>query len=135
MEFDLEEPGDFWNSLKSLVREGRENQGTVIESAKNLLFRQLEERLFGSFLVQISNSGLSLKPTSLLSAMYLQFSSAIVGFEGITSIRKCEACGTWFEVSPRAGRPEKKYCSDACKMRAYRNRKSKVAGASPRSLQ
>lgn len=38
--------------------------------------------------------------------------------------RQCAECLTWFIVYPGAGRPEKRYCSDACRMRAYRKRKS-----------
>lgn len=37
--------------------------------------------------------------------------------------RQCSECQTWFSINPGAGRPEKRYCSDACRMRAYRRRK------------
>jgi hypothetical protein len=37
--------------------------------------------------------------------------------------RKCTECLNWFEIHPGFGRPEKLYCSDACRMRAYRKRK------------
>jgi hypothetical protein len=38
--------------------------------------------------------------------------------------RQCMECTAWFAVHPGAGRPEKLYCSDACRMRAYRKRKA-----------
>jgi hypothetical protein len=37
--------------------------------------------------------------------------------------RRCPECTTWFVVHPNAGRPEKQYCSNACRMRAYRRRR------------
>ena len=37
--------------------------------------------------------------------------------------RQCRECVRWFSVSGSGTRPEKTYCSDACRMRAYRKRK------------
>ena len=39
--------------------------------------------------------------------------------------RQCAECPNWFSVHPSSSRPEKLYCSDACRMRAYRKRKGK----------
>jgi hypothetical protein len=48
--------------------------------------------------------------------------------------RQCETCSVWFAVHPSSGRPEKKFCSDACRMRAYRRRKNrKRSGSTNRS--
>ena len=41
--------------------------------------------------------------------------------------RQCAECPAWFSVHPGSGRPEKQYCSDACRMRAYRKRKAQVS--------
>jgi len=41
--------------------------------------------------------------------------------------RRCEQCQTLFPVHPGFGRPEKKFCSDACRMRAYRIREASKA--------
>ena len=30
----------------------------------------------------------------------------------------------WFEIAPGKGRPEQRFCSNACSMRAYRKRKA-----------
>lgn len=68
---------------------------------------------------------LSLNPNGLLNALWLQFAYAIAG--GIQH-RACIVCNAWFEVAPGRGRREKRFCSDACRMRAYRNRKSKAEG-------
>jgi hypothetical protein len=63
---------------------------------------------------------LSFVPPNLAAALWVQFALAVTNS---SEIKKCEECPTWFEVAPGEGRPEKKYCSDACSMRAYRKRK------------
>ena len=40
------------------------------------------------------------------------------------SHRKCVSCTKWMSIHPGTGRPDKQYCSDACRMRAYRKRKT-----------
>ena len=52
--------------------------------------------------------------------MWLQFANAI---EGDRDYAQCVECASWFEIAPGSGRPDKRYCSDACRMRAYRKRK------------
>lgn len=62
-----------------------------------------------------------LVPRSLTSAIWLQFAQAITENYGFG---QCDECLTWFEIAPGKGRPEKKFCSNACSMRAYRKRKA-----------
>ena len=61
-----------------------------------------------------------LVPNDLLAAIWLQLAQAITKNYGF---RQCDECLTWFEVAPGKGRPEKRFCSNACSMRAYRKRK------------
>lgn len=61
-----------------------------------------------------------LVPDSLIGALWLQFANAV---NGNIDYKRCEECRTWLEISPGAGRPDRSYCSDACRMRAYRKRK------------
>ena len=63
---------------------------------------------------------LSFLPPDLETALWLQLAIAVTD---APEIRRCEECPTWFEVTPGKGRPEKKFCSNACSMRAYRKRK------------
>ncbi len=63
---------------------------------------------------------LSILPPDLETALWLQLAIAVTD---APEIRRCEECPTWFEVTPGKGRPEKRYCSSACSMRAYRKRK------------
>ncbi len=60
-------------------------------------------------------------PKNLLGAMWLQLAAAV---EGKREYRQCAApgCNRWFELKPDTNRPDKIYCSDACKSRAWRAR-------------
>ena len=64
---------------------------------------------------------ISLIPSNLIGALWLQFAHSVAAD---VDFAKCVECGTWFEVAPGSGRPDKRYCSDACRMRAYRKRKA-----------
>lgn len=68
---------------------------------------------------------LRMVPTSLLGAMWLQLSQELTG--GIKS-RQCAECGKWFEISlEQSGfRRNRQYCSDGCRMAAYRRRKERA---------
>lgn len=63
---------------------------------------------------------LSILPPDLETALWLQLAITVTD---APEIRRCEECPTWFEITPGKGRPEKRYCSSACSMRAYRKRK------------
>jgi hypothetical protein len=61
-----------------------------------------------------------LKPTSLISALWLQFAIAVGENH---AHRTCVACGRWFQVGPGADmRADAKYCSNACRQRKYREK-------------
>jgi hypothetical protein len=67
------------------------------------------------------------QPDCLRTAMWLQFTMEVTRKVGY---RKCETCGLYFEVStePMTGRRNnRRYCTEACKARAYRDRQ-KAAG-------
>ncbi len=66
-------------------------------------------------------SKLLVVPTSLIGALWLQF--AMVVDEG-RDFRRCAHCGKWFDISPDAARRDRIYCSHACRVAAYRARKS-----------
>jgi hypothetical protein len=65
---------------------------------------------------------LFLEPTSLLAAMWFQFAGAI---DRATSFGPCEECSAWIDQAVDSNRPDKRYCSLACKQRAYRKRKAR----------
>jgi hypothetical protein len=61
---------------------------------------------------------LRFQPASLIGAIWIQFA---LGVEGNRDYRQCEQCRTWFEVAAEK-REGAKFCSDACRFKAYRNR-------------
>jgi hypothetical protein len=64
---------------------------------------------------------LKMIPHDLIGFMWVQFAEAVAGGK---EFRQCASCARWMEIAPGQGRPEKVYCSDACRMRAYRKRKA-----------
>jgi hypothetical protein len=66
---------------------------------------------------------LSLSPDCLLSAMDLQFYQAVAG---MTELRACEQCGTWFECGTGGGRRiVSRFCSNRCRFNFHNDRRSK----------
>ena len=62
-------------------------------------------------------------PKTLLSALWLQFSIAIMENKRYS---KCKECTSWFEMSVPSGRSTRQYCSDVCKLKAYQERKRRA---------
>ena len=60
--------------------------------------------------------------SSLADLLMVQFVSAA---EADIRHRRCQQCQTYFPVYPGLGRPEKHFCSNACRMKTYRQRLAK----------
>ena len=59
-------------------------------------------------------------PTSLISALWVQFAFAVGENH---SYRTCATCDKWFQVGPGGDmRADAKYCSNACRQRKFRER-------------
>lgn len=91
---------------------------------ERLLAQWLESGLHGrtNFGVTGTITGLAptMTPMGLIGALWLQATLAIAGK---ANFLQCRECRTWFEVSTKVARPDKRFCSNACRMRAYRQRK------------
>ncbi len=77
--------------------------------------------------LQIGSSGSLeqyLEPPNLLGAMWVQLAGAV---EGATSFTPCAECSVWIDTAPGSNRPDKAYCSPACRQRAYRKRIARKA--------
>lgn len=75
-------------------------------------------------------------PENLDAALWTQLAAAIADNK---EFRECPGCHVWFELSPQQYRVTRKYCSDACKSQAYRDRKLRAArmakaGSTPREI-
>lgn len=100
--------------------------GNVREAAREELAFMVNDSVMHVFSLMIwpephQNWAVNITPECLLDFLWLQFATAIAG--GVR-YQSCVECGAWFIVAPGRGREDKKFCSDACRMRAYRNRKS-----------
>jgi hypothetical protein len=69
-------------------------------------------------------------PKNLLGAIWLQFAIAV---ETKTDFRSCAECQKWFEVTPGTGRKDKQFCSTACRVKNYRERKTRLRAPSDSS--
>jgi len=63
---------------------------------------------------------LFLIPDGLIGALWLQFAQAI---NRNKTYRQCLQCNRWFEISPQTARDSRRYCSNACRSKAYRERR------------
>jgi hypothetical protein len=85
-----------------------------------LINRQLEKQASSALLWDESgaNLGLAIIPSSLIGALWLQLARTI---DGNIAYQSCEAgCGHWIAIQPGKARKDKKYCSHACRQKAYR---------------
>ncbi len=100
--------------------------GNVREAAREELAFMVNDSVMHVFSLMIwpephQNWAVNITPDCLLDFLWLQFATAIAG--GVR-YQSCVECGAWFIVAPGRGREDKKFCSDACRMRAYRKRKA-----------
>jgi hypothetical protein len=82
--------------------------------------KHIETRL--RFRAKSSRLNISLVPTNLIGALWLQFAVAV---DGLKSFNQCAHCGASFEVSrdPRTGkRSDALFCSSRCRVGHYRDR-------------
>lgn len=83
----------------------------------------------------LSRSRVSLKPTGLLGALWLQFTYAV---ENGYHFRRCDHCQAWFRYEPGRGRFPRQYCSQAHKVAAHRLAKKAISlkqeGLSPSAV-
>lgn len=71
---------------------------------------------------QSAKARLFISPPNLMAALLVQFALAVDGNE---NFRRCDQCTDWFPIAVAGRRPDRIYCSDACRMRAYRSRNAK----------
>jgi len=64
---------------------------------------------------------LCIRPVSFQEALWAQL---VLAIDGNLNLRACVQCRKWFTLEAGRGRSDKEYCSNACRMRAYRERKA-----------
>jgi hypothetical protein len=63
---------------------------------------------------------LCIRPVTFQEALWAQL---VLAIDGNVNLRACVQCRKWFTLEAGKGRSDKEYCSNACRMRAYRKRK------------
>jgi hypothetical protein len=101
------------------------SSGDVVQPARYYVQRGVNEYLQGHVSARLlwadrrTRLDLCFVPESLKDALWLQFAHAIAGNK---DYRPCVECATWFELSPKVARADKRYCSRVCRNRAYQQR-------------
>jgi hypothetical protein len=73
-----------------------------------------------------ASARLCIRPHTLLHALWAQL---VLAIDGNLNLRACVQCRKWFTIEAGRGRSDKEYCSNACRMRAYRKRKGSAVEA------
>lgn len=68
-------------------------------------------------------SELHIVPHNLLGALWLQLASAASGNK---EFKGCPECAKFYEISPETARKSRRYCSNACRFKAYRGRQERA---------
>ena len=66
---------------------------------------------------------LQLVAPTLLAAVWLQLADAV---SNDRTFNRCRTCGKWFEVAPEVARSHRRFCSNACKTKAHRNKQDRA---------
>jgi hypothetical protein len=104
--------GDFSKLIRA-ARENREHFKLFLPRGVGAYFSLKEDPVSRS-------ARLCLRLESLDDALWAQF---FLKIDGNMNLGTCVQCGNWFMIEAGRGRSDKQYCSDACRMRAYRKRK------------
>ena len=107
--------GDFTKLIRFFERLSFEDE----EVGEDLAGVPVHLRLTKDFLGK--SAILCIRPTHLHRALWAQF---VLAIDGKLNLGSCCECGSWFTLEGGSARSDKLYCSDACRMRAYRKRKS-----------
>ena len=101
----------------------RDTSSEIVEFINNWILPDRIYRFSYALHHDDETEGISMhfEPVNLISAMWLQLASAATGDQ---VFKECPECPHWFPIAPGDGRPEKRFCSDRCRLRAYRKRES-----------
>jgi hypothetical protein len=108
--------------------QGRIEPGDVLVPALAYLKRRLDEQLqkcekraapFLTWAASKDRLALRFTASSLASALWLQFADAVVNDR---KYARCLVCEKSFELAPDTARSHKRFCSDGCRVRAYRGK-------------
>jgi hypothetical protein len=132
-----QDPDNVW------VMERRAVRSRDFGTAAALYYHRLVDTALRGILVptlgwnwHTKQSHLGFSVQSLWGAILLQFATAIAEDK---HYQQCPGCGRWFELSPGVNRAGRVTCSDACRQRAFRQRRERALelyaeGKTPRDI-
>lgn len=103
--------------------------GDLVEPARRIIWSCVAQNLGGDASVGIKSEPgvaemqLCVRIAGLNDALWIQFAQAI---QGNKSYGQCRTCGEWWELHPDVARTNKRTCSNACRSKVYRQRKTKA---------
>jgi hypothetical protein len=100
--------GDLRRAAQALLQHAANEALELHTSARVLLDDETERQ------------GLYVTPKNLLGAMWVQFAQSI---DSGGSSKRCGKCGNWMQLAPGTNRSDRDFCSDRCRVNAYRQRK------------
>jgi len=101
-------------------------EGDVVRAARffaqRMITRGLAEHTRAALVFdpETRAQGLHVVPWNLLGALWIQTAGLA---EGGREYERCETCRGWFVLSPEYNRADRRYCSDRCRHKAYRERR------------
>jgi len=119
---------DDWGITSPRALKSNDLVPAAFELVQEILNSQLSQFSLSAKVVWNPNElamAFQIVPVVLLGAIWLQFAQAVSGNK---EYRNCDQCGTPFEISlaPEGKRKNRKFCKDACRFKAYRERQSKA---------
>jgi hypothetical protein len=114
-----------WDKIRKGELAGKERDAAAQRVQLDINFMIGEGQLIVSFerAKRRNLDMIHLIPRHLLGALWLQFALAVGGEK---EYRACPSCRGWFELSPETAKKSKMYCKEACRSRAYRDRKCRA---------
>jgi hypothetical protein len=103
--------------------------GDVFLPALAFIQRRVNERLHElvtpRMLYDVGQDCMTLRlvPSTLLGALWLEFSEAVTQDR---KFQRCQVCNSWFEIRPPATRSTRLYCSNTCRIRVQRSRAARA---------
>jgi len=121
--------------MKEEAQQNRLENGDVIAPAFYLLMKEIQHQLAHFAVLPVVSwnpdqqaqqaLGFGFQPTNLLAGLWLQLAQAVCAD---VDYSKCSDCDNWFDTSRglQGKRSDARYCSNACRSRAYRKRKEQA---------
>lgn len=101
----------------------------LFKAARALVFQEINYCLSKTSVVDIGESHVKkgfpirFSAKALLDGLWYQFAFSVAGNY---DYRSCDECGMWYQIVPEIARTNRKYCSNACRSRAYRKRQAEA---------